>query len=70
MTTTFFQTKILKTNSKPTQTFVAKLEHDSNVDHILGRKHIMAQNVPGPQRIDHREGIKSGKQVIALWSKG
>lgn len=68
--TIFFQTKILKTNYEATLTGAAKLEVDTNVDHILGRKRTMTQNVLGPQRIDHREGIMSGKQAIALWSKG
>lgn len=52
----------MKINFESTLIFVAKLEK--------GRKRTMTQNVLGPQRIDHGEGIKSGKQAIALWSKG
>ena len=54
------------------RTFLAKLQVDAYEDHILGRKGKMTtkQEFPVPHRIDHREGIESGQQVIALWFEG
>lgn len=60
--TTLSQTAIMEMNCEPTLTFVG-----NSWKFIVGEK--QRQNVH-EERIDHREGIESGRQAIALWSKG
>lgn len=53
---------------EPTLSFAAKLEVDRNIDHNIKirKKTHKDTKCSWTQRIDHGEGIKSGRQAIAL----
>lgn len=61
--TTLSQTAIMEMNCEPTLTFVG-----NSWKFIVGEK--QRHKMYMEERIDHREGIESGRQAIALWSKG
>lgn len=61
--TTLSQTAMMEMNCEPTLTFVG-----NSWKFIVGEK--QRHKMYMEERIDHREGIESGRQAIALWSKG